>query len=846
MSKHLLSIVLLITGMTWGVVLNAQPSQIIRNPPKYADTVADIATDSFRDGQVIITKGRSSLADNGGNEYIYHSSGWAAGGFTDDGGHYIRIGATDAYIEAKDKTVANAKAFGAVANGIADDTTAIQAILNSNAKIKRFPAGTYRVTSQLTCNQEGSSLIGDSRGDTIIEFDLNDTNTDGLRWTNASGDYSQNNSISNIFFQETNLRADVRDVLSIEDPSAFILSNCTITGGLRYGVFMEFTIDTTLVNVKVRSSGVSNLYVPDSPTSTSLFVDKCYFTGAIAGPNVDINVVGAKFNSVLLESCLSNYGLQIRGGYADLMSCYAENNSLGDIIVGTGTGGASARIINFHSTDGPYEDPDATHIYADQYCDQLSIYSATMKVFPNSIKIHPSASNVTGMGNDWGVNEPEMTDASDIMDKGSVALFGVDPATGSQQWFGRVEGRFNNLYFNRSRAPDGLASAPPYSFEDDLDTGIFRIGDNRLGISLGGLTYGDINSTRARFATDKVVAKTFGFEAQAEPSAPTTSQSTSWQSNGTGVGDAGDVIMKVNNAGTTVNHRLSHNVNRKAGTTAERLTYDDDLTAADAWRVEWYDTQETQAFLWTGSAWIPWAKRLSYDHGSLSGAVTFDFDRSSTHTVTVTGATALTFDADMPGLYQGVVIQDGTGSHAITISTTVSGIPPVFDTTAGEKTSFQVIYDGTDWMWHGTEERGYALIRLEENATATTISASSSDWSNAVVIDLSTNGENLGATSDQANNRITIDTDGVWKIEATVSATGLGTATYRVGFFNNGTKFGTSEKFLTSTASEHKIPMQHHQSFSDGDDIDIRIENQTNDTDIVITHATLSATRIGN
>ena len=68
-------------------------------------------------------------------------------------------------------------AFGAVGNGVADDSTPIQNALNAldnNSGIKAvvyLPAGTYRITRTLKQTfREGSSLIGHGR-DTIISWD---------------------------------------------------------------------------------------------------------------------------------------------------------------------------------------------------------------------------------------------------------------------------------------------------------------------------------------------------------------------------------------------------------------------------------------------------------------------------------------------------------------------------------------------------------------------------------------------------------------------------------------------------------------------------------------------------
>lgn len=53
------------------------------------------------------------------------------------------------------------KAYGAVGDGVADDTTAIQAALNTTLGTVFFPKGTYKVTSTLTFQGEGQRLVGE-------------------------------------------------------------------------------------------------------------------------------------------------------------------------------------------------------------------------------------------------------------------------------------------------------------------------------------------------------------------------------------------------------------------------------------------------------------------------------------------------------------------------------------------------------------------------------------------------------------------------------------------------------------------------------------------------------------
>lgn len=72
-------------------------------------------------------------------------------------------------VEDKLAQTVSVKDFGAVGDGVTDDTTAIQNALNSSALAIYFPPGTYKTTGTITVSQTGTCLIGDGPYDAIIE-----------------------------------------------------------------------------------------------------------------------------------------------------------------------------------------------------------------------------------------------------------------------------------------------------------------------------------------------------------------------------------------------------------------------------------------------------------------------------------------------------------------------------------------------------------------------------------------------------------------------------------------------------------------------------------------------------
>lgn len=77
-----------------------------------------------------------------------------------------------AALDTNGQLVLSARTFGAVGNGTADDTAAIQAALDAAVSTGRLavylPAGTYKVSSTLTIGTAGMSLTGAGRTATVI------------------------------------------------------------------------------------------------------------------------------------------------------------------------------------------------------------------------------------------------------------------------------------------------------------------------------------------------------------------------------------------------------------------------------------------------------------------------------------------------------------------------------------------------------------------------------------------------------------------------------------------------------------------------------------------------------
>jgi hypothetical protein len=92
------------------------------------------------------------LADNDGSDWIGYKNS--------------AVNSIARSVEDKLRESVSVKDFGAVGDGVADDTAAIQAALNGQVRNIRIPAGNYKITNSLIL-QQGTMLFGDGDNDEI-------------------------------------------------------------------------------------------------------------------------------------------------------------------------------------------------------------------------------------------------------------------------------------------------------------------------------------------------------------------------------------------------------------------------------------------------------------------------------------------------------------------------------------------------------------------------------------------------------------------------------------------------------------------------------------------------------
>ncbi|MFZ9263871.1 MAG: glycosyl hydrolase family 28-related protein [Polynucleobacter sp.] len=108
------------------------------------------------------------------------------------------VGAQTTTVQAKLRETVSVKDFGAVGDGVTDDTAAMQAAIDychTNFRTLYLPAGTYKLTSTITKASSfyGVNITGEGANNTILDFSSIATpNSPGLLLIGGSGSYPNN------------------------------------------------------------------------------------------------------------------------------------------------------------------------------------------------------------------------------------------------------------------------------------------------------------------------------------------------------------------------------------------------------------------------------------------------------------------------------------------------------------------------------------------------------------------------------------------------------------------------------------------------------------------------------
>ena len=261
-------------------------------------------------------------------------------------------------VQAKFKDIISVKDFGAIGNGVNDDTVAIQTALNQTSRRVFFPAGQYKITSTLTIYQ-----------DAILEGD------------GGSGELGSSN---------------ITVIQVTGDFDAFKLYAPTITSYYGYLTIKRITIDK--IGGTARSNNglyianfapnviLENVYTINFNNGFKLYFGIAQINACVAtNCNIGFNVFGTSF---VIQNCYAkngNIGYQINDQtvYSTLISCASDNNSV--------------VAYKFLGTTGPFVTDGTSSLLRLQNCGAESCgqYMYVDGNFDIEV-VSPSVANITG------------------------------------------------------------------------------------------------------------------------------------------------------------------------------------------------------------------------------------------------------------------------------------------------------------------------------------------------------------------------------------------------------------------------------------------------------------------
>lgn len=200
------------------------------------------------------------------------------------GGYWVKLSNENSFVSVTE--------YGAVGDGVTDDTVAIQATLDAAAASKSsvfFPAGTYLISSVLTCvntaslKYDGLVIFGEGCGLNNVGTEIVFSVTSGQRWVFSS------QSASSAFLD----RVVIRDI-------GLRISGSSPSGAL---IRLRRVFEIKFENVYLRGNNGTE-YLIDGNEWVDLRFDNCYFRDAAYGiATVSVSGYTSFANVIQFNAC---------------------------------------------------------------------------------------------------------------------------------------------------------------------------------------------------------------------------------------------------------------------------------------------------------------------------------------------------------------------------------------------------------------------------------------------------------------------------------------------------------------------------------------------------------------
>ena len=343
-------------------------------------------------------------------------------------------GATARTVDSKLKDVVSVKDFGAVGDGVTDDTASINnAITAVGSKCLYFPAGTYKVTAPLNGGATISSLriVGDSRESSTIKY----FGASGTMLSVSTGSLENIQLLSNGSKSDGNSLGGIR----ILGPSRVV--RCAISGFSRGGIIIESIYASVIESCRIsyNASGILGDGTTWGGTSTTSLTVRCnqflYNTYGFRSDDT-ADVWRLVIDNNLFDFC--NYGISISNHNATISNNWIEHSIV-----------SGATILNTYITLLGNRYVAA----ADQFTINNSGLPANARGYTDISQDHEIATRKIKLINDVGLNDTG-ANSVDLFNTGTEIKFlnnayadGLEPRlmTSPAQWkVGTV--RYNNGY----------------------------------------------------------------------------------------------------------------------------------------------------------------------------------------------------------------------------------------------------------------------------------------------------------------------------------------------------------------------------------------------------------------
>lgn len=227
-------------------------------------------------------------------------------------------------VGAKLSEIPSVKDFGAIGNGSADDTAAIQAAINACNAVY-FPPGTYKITSKLTVNTNNKTLVGAGIGVSILrnygaDYALEIASLGGLNPTIIGG------HLADIEIDGLSTGKGLR----MYDVAQFRVERVKCHDSTTDGARLEMIIDCTFLDCVSIDNAIDGFALLDSSKNGVEFNSNAIqFYGCVAygNANAGIRIRRSRGNVVIGgEYSANDYNVLIDGGERNsITSAWIEN-----------------------------------------------------------------------------------------------------------------------------------------------------------------------------------------------------------------------------------------------------------------------------------------------------------------------------------------------------------------------------------------------------------------------------------------------------------------------------------------------------------------------------------------